>query len=430
MNALPATIGNTKLKVSVHDIQRAHAKLSASGAHKWLNCQASAWAEQHFPDESTEYADEGSRAHDMGKDCLMLGIDVDEWCQQKFGCDPEDLAEEDPDAAELYPIDMFESIQGYIEYVREQVEEATARNPDAVVLVEQRVDFSPWVPEGFGQLDLGIAADRTAYITDYKHGKGVFVDVTDNEQLMLYAAAFVNMFSHLFDFDTVEMTIYQPRVGNIKTYSISVEQLVNWLDSHVKPIAAKVWYALETGDLSGVEFNPKDEDTCRFCKAKVHCRARAERMLEMAQYDKEVALLTDAEVLKALPQASHLKKWAGDLETWARGQAEKGRKLPGFKLVEGRSNRKYSDESAVRNALLLEGYKEEQIFKPRKLLGITAMTKLLKGAKKLDTLIGTYVTKPRGKPVLAPASDPRPELNDAATTAAEFAAEDDATAQS
>lgn len=421
MSTLPTTLAGTQLKISVHDIQRAHAKLSASGAHKWLNCTASAWAESGFPDESTDYADEGTRAHDMGKDCLHLGIDVSDWCMQKFGREPEDLAEHDPDIADLYPLDMFECIQGYIEYVRDEIEQAKLRNPDAIVYIEERVDFSVWVPEGFGTADCVIISDGVIRVIDYKHGKGVFVEVEGNEQLMLYGGGAHNMFRHLFSYTEMQLTIYQPRVSNIRTYSTSAAQLENWLEAYVKPTAAKVWYALETGDLTGVEFNPMDEDTCRFCKAKVHCRARAQRMLDMAQFEKDTALMSDAEVLKVLPEASHLSKWAADLEKWARGQVEKGKKLPGFKLVEGRSTRKYSNEGAVKSVLIMEGYEEKQ-FTKTKLLGLTDMTKLLKGAKKLDTLLGSFIVKPKGKPVLVPASDPRPELNNAESTAAEFEA--------
>lgn len=406
--------------ISVHDITLAHARLSASGAHMWMNCGASAWAGDQFEDQGSEYADEGTRAHAICSDCLDQGIDTDEWCQAKFGCAPDELDEHDPDIADLYPIEMFEHAQAYVEFVHSEIEEAKLRNPDAIVYVERRVDFSPWVPEGFGTADCIIISDGVIKIIDFKFGKGVFVTVEENEQLMLYGLGAWNMFHHLFDITSLSLTVYQPRIGNIRTWDISVEQLLNWADAVVRPVAKRVWFALTEGDLTDVEFNPKDEDVCRFCKAKVHCRVRTEEALKMAQYTKEAALLTDAEVAAILPKVAPLKKWAGDLETWARTQAEKGARIAGWKLVEGRSNRKYADESAVRNTLLLEGFAEKDIYKPVKLLGVTAMTKLLKGAKKLDALLGAYITKPKGKPVLVPADDPRPELNDAASTAAEF----------
>lgn len=398
--------------MSVHDIPLAHARLSASGAHGWLNCSASAWASAQFPDESSEYADEGTRAHGIGADCLIADIDVDQWCVNKFGCEPEDLDDD------LYPIEMFECAQDYVDYVRSEIAEAKLRNPDAYVYIETRVDFSPWVREGFGTGDAVIMSDRIGRCLDYKHGKGVFVDVEDNEQLMLYALGAWNMFHHMFDIDTWELTIYQPRVGNIKTWSISVKELLHWAETVVKPTAARVWFALETGDLRDVEFNPKDEDVCRFCKARRHCRVRADQALDMAQYTKDTALLTDDEVVALLPQASLLKKWANDIATWAQAEAVKGKKFAGMKLVEGRSNRKYTDDDKVKHALILEGFKEDQFFKPKKLLGITAMEKLLKGKKAFNALLGSLVTKPKGKPTLVSADDPREALVDAKPDAA------------
>jgi hypothetical protein len=171
---------------------------------------------------------------------------------------------------------------------------------------------------------------------------------------------------------------------------------------------------METGDLSNVEFDASDYEACQFCKAKIHCRARRDRMIAMTQYEfRSPALLTDDEVIACLKEAQHLQKWAGDLETWALEEAGKGKKFAGKKLVEGRANRKYVDEGAVRTLLELEGYPPEQYMK-QKLLGITDMTALLKGKKKFDALLGEHVTKPRGKPVLVDEADPRPELDDKA----------------
>lgn len=405
--------------VSVHAIELAHAKLSASGSHMWLVCTASAWASAQFPDASSEYADEGTRAHAIGSECLEQDIDVQQWCNDRFGCDPEDLAEHDPVNAEQYPMEMFECMQEYVDFVHEEITKALLRNPDAIIFIEKRVDFSPWVREGFGTGDCIIISDGVIRIIDYKHGKGVFVEVTDNEQLMLYGLGGWNMFHHMFDIKRIELTIYQPRVGNIKTWDVTVDQLVNWAEYHVKPIAERVWHAMETGDLSDVEFNPKDVEVCRFCNARNHCRARADEALAMAKYMKEDALMSAEEVATLLPRMATLKKWANDLTTWAQAEAVKGKKFDGHKLVEGRSNRRYSDEGAVKTVLLLEGFNEPQIHKPRKLLGVTDMTKLLKGKKTFESLLGSHVMKPPGKPVLVEASDPRPELVEAVDAASQ-----------
>jgi hypothetical protein len=228
------------------------------------------------------------------------------------------------------------------------------------------------------------------------------------------------MFRHLFDLKRVVLNLYQPRIGNIAQWEISVEQLLEWAESQVKPTADRVWYAMETGDLSNVEFDASDYEACQFCKAKIHCRARRDRMVAMTQYEfQEPALLTDDEVIACLAEAKHLQKWAGDLETWALEQAGSGKKFAGKKLVEGRANRKYADEEAVKTALVLEGFQPVQFMKS-KLLGVTDMTALLKGKKKFEALLGDYVTKPRGKPVLVDETDPRPELDDKAKAAEGF----------
>lgn len=429
--------------MSVHEIQRAHAKLSASGAHRWMHCTASAWAELGFDDKASAFSEEGTRAHEWAGESLQAGIDAAAWLTRKRldielelssaikrinGHDyPEEIQaawDRRDEALEqletMYPDDMQEYVQDYIDYVQERIEQAKERNPDAIVFIEQRVDFSPWVPEGFGTGDCVIISDEVLDVTDLKYGKGVFVGVEENVQLMLYALGAWNMFRHLFHITRVVLNLYQPRIGNIAQWEITVDQLKEWADSVVKPTADRVWYAMETGDLSDVEFDASDAEACQFCKAKVHCRARRDRMIAMTRFEfQQPALLTDAEVIECLAEAEHLKKWAGDLESWALEEASKGKKFKGKKLVEGRANRRYTDEGAIRTILALEGFTPEQFLKS-KLLGVTDMTKLLKGKKTFDKLLGALVTKPRGKPVLVDDSDPRPELDEQAKAAEGF----------
>lgn len=411
---------------SVHEIDRAHAKLSASGAHRWMHCTASAWAETHYPDSTSSFAEEGTRAHAWASESLVAGIDAAEWYSRRLDEIANSAESQEAFVATReqfeadYPADMMEYVQGYIDFVHGRIAEAKGRNADAIVYIEQRVDFSPWVPEGFGTGDCVIVSDEVLDVTDLKYGKGVFVGVTENEQLMLYALGAWNMFRHLFDLKRVVLNLYQPRIGNIAQWEISVDQLLEWAESQVKPTAARVWYAMETGDLANVEFDPSDYEMCQFCRAKVHCRARRDRMIEMTKYEfAEPALLTDEEVIACLNEATHLQKWAGDLETWALTQATAGRKFAGKKLIEGRSNRKYTDEQTVRTILILEGYNAAQ-FTKQKLLGVTDMTALLKGKKKFEALLGAFITKPPGKPVLVDEDDPRPELDDKAKAAHGF----------
>lgn len=404
--------------VNVHLIDRAHAKLSASGSHRWLHCTASAWAESLFEDEGSEFAEEGTRAHGIGGDCLQQGINAAEWRDAKIAAMPD--ADSLAQFEEQHPDEMFDFVQDYLNYVREEIDAARAQNPDAIIIIEQRVDFSKWVPEGFGTADCIIICDGVIRVIDFKYGKGVFVAVLDNEQLLLYGAGAWNMFQHLFTADVMQLHLFQPRIGNVASWEISEDMLLNWLEYHVKPVAEKVWHALQTGDLSDVEFKP-DAEVCRFCKAKVHCRARKERMVAMASYNFVApALLTDQEVVECLDEAEHLGKWANDLKAWALKKAETGSVLTDSrgkqirKLVEGRSTRRYTDERAVRATLLLEGFTPALIYKS-KLLGITDMTALLHGKKALDSILGPFITKPRGKPVLVPMDDPRDEIDDRAS---------------
>lgn len=390
---------------NVHAIDLAHAKLSASGAHRWMHCTASAWMERHFPDVGTEYSEEGTRAHDVGSTCIVKQWTVDEWVEH--------YCESIPELEDLYPVEMLDHVQDYVNYVNERIDQI-ADLPMGMSLygVEQRVNFSRWVPEGFGTADFWcyLPLDLTAEVIDYKHGKGVMVHVEDNEQTMLYALGVWEQLQAKGLFPKqFRITIYQPRIGNVRTWTISTEQLLRWADRVLQPRAKIVWASLVNDSLDGVEFDPSDPEMCRFCKAKIHCRARTDARLAMAKYEKDVALMTDKEVEAVLGEADHLAKWAHDLKTWAAERAAKRMKVRGWKLVPGRANRKYLSERRVRALLRMEGYTDEQIYEPRKLLGLTKMTTLVRGAKRLENLLGDLIVKPLGKPVLVPESDPREE---------------------
>lgn len=408
----------------VHAIDREHAKLSASGAHRWMNCTASAWMEAHFPDMATEYSAEGTRAHTMASECIEHRITVDQWMDEKrrdivlFHCelfpepDHEGAAKALEEFDEQHPVDMQDHVQQYVTYVLDQIEKVEAFGSEFILHgVEERMNFSRWVPEGFGTTDFWcyFINDGIADVTDYKHGKGVLVHVEDNEQTMCYALGVWEKLNSMgIKPKQFRITVYQPRIGNVRTWWIDTEQLLRWADRTLAPVAAKVWESLTQDTLDPVEFDPGDAETCRFCKAKINCRARAEARLDMAKYAKEVALMADWEVEAVLPEADHLVKWANDLKAWAQMRAAKGLPVKGWKLVEGRSNRKYADDRRVARVLRLEGYKEDEIYEPRKLLGITKMTALVHGAKKLERMLGSLIVKPTGKPVLVPESDPRP----------------------
>ena len=288
----------------------------------------------------------------------------------------------------------------YCSYVMEQLTEAKTHCKDPQVLVEQRLDFSKWIPEGFGTGDCLIVADDVLHIIDFKYGLGVLVEAEDNPQMMYYALGALDIYDGIYDITSVKMTIFQPRRENVSTFTIKKEDLLKWADDFLKPTAE-------------LAFNGEGEfkagDHCTFCKAKATCRKRAEYNLELAKYDFEMpASLSETEIAAILPKIDDLTAWAADIKEYALQQALSGTEYPGFKVVEGRANRKYTDEEAVAFVVKDNGYDPYE----KKLLGITAMTSLL-GKKKFEELLGALITKPQGKPTLVPASDKRPALNTA-----------------
>ena len=364
-----------------------HAFLSASSSHRWLNCPPSAKLCAEQEDRASPYAQEGTDAHSL--------------CQYKvekaLGRDTEDPTEN----LDYYNNEMENCAESYCEYVLEQIEEAKKLCPDPQVLIEQRLDFSKWVEKGFGTGDCVIIADDTLQIIDYKHGLGVLVEADHNPQMMCYALGALEMFDFIYDIQTVRMTIFQPRRENISTFTMSKADLLAWANEVLAPTAALAYEGKG-------EF--KAGDHCQFCKVKATCRKRAEYNLELAKYDFAMPdTLEETEIAAILSKIDSLVSWASDLKEYALAQAISGTHYEGFKVVEGRSNRKYTDDNAVAAAVETAGFDPYE----KKLLGITAMTSLL-GKKKFEELLGSYITKPQGKPALVPETDKRPAMNTAA----------------
>ena len=375
--------------------ERAHAKLSASGSHRWLACPGSVRLESQFPDQSSEYAAEGTAAHELAE--LMLHYKLGELNQRQY-----DAQLKKHKAGEHYSQEMHEYMETYTDLVIERINTTRSETPDATVLLEHRLDFSPWVPDGFGTGDVVIISEGTVEIIDLKYGKGIPVSAWENSQMRLYALGAYHEFSFIYDVDTVKMTIVQPRLDNISEDTLTVEELLDWAEKVVKPKAQEA--LSDDGELVA-------GDHCRFCRARHTCRVRAEANLALARYDfQDPNLLSLEEIGEVLAKADELKAWVGDVEKYALEQAHKhGVKIPGWKLVEGRSNRRYKDEDQVAERLISEGYSEKDIFQ-KKLLGISKMEKVV-GKLSFQELLGDLVIKPAGKPVLVPESDKRPELN-------------------
>lgn len=367
-----------------HHTERAHALLSASSSHRWLNCPPSAvLADKHPQPADSPAAAEGTAAHELAEHKLRRALKL----------------RSDYPASDLIDEDMQEHTDGYVTFVLEQYKAAKERTPDAQILVEQRLDFSDIVPDGFGTGDALIIDDTTLHIIDLKYGQGVLVDAENNPQMKLYALGALNLLGYLYDVDEVAMTIYQPRRDNISTWRCSVDDLHTWAAETVAPVAKLA--AAGEGDFTA-------GDWCGFCPIKATCRARADKNLEIAQHEfRRPAELTDTEIADVLTRLPEVKKWATDVEKYANTAAiDHGKKFPGFKLVEGRSARKFTDPHAVATAAIDAGYPDVY---EKKLLGITAMEKYLTKPVFADVL-GGLVIKPAGKPTLVPASDRRPEI--------------------
>jgi len=357
-----------------------HSIYSASGAHRWMNCPPSAQLEQQFPSETSTYAEEGTAAHDLAEHKLKKALKM----RSKKPTSP------------YHSDEMDEYTDLYVEYCLELIESSKENCSDLQILIEQKLDFSDYVPEGFGTGDLVVVGNGTLHVVDLKYGRGVIVSAEKNPQMMLYALGALSLFDMLYDIEKVSMAIVQPRVDNFSTWEITVEELLKWAEEELKPKALLA----STG---GGEFCAGDH--CRFCRAKNQCRARAVKNLELLKYEfQDPALLTDEEIAEIIGLADELAKWAGDIYTYATALAiNEGREWDGFKLVEGRTRRKYTDETAVAETAKEAGYSD--IFK-QSLITITEMEKLM-GKKKFNDILGNLVEKPKGKLTLVPETDKR-----------------------
>ena len=365
---------------------KGHAILSASSSDRWLHCPPSARLCEAYEDKGSDYAAEGTDAHTLCEYRL----------KQALGIPAEDPIEN----LSWYNEEMEECAAGYAAYVVELLEAAKQACSDPVVMIEQRVDFSRWVQEGFGTADCILIADGVLNIVDYKHGKGVEVSAVANPQMQLYALGALEIFDGIYDIDTVRMTIFQLRKSNISVDQMDKAGLYEWADTE---LTQKAHLAYEgQGDFSCGEW-------CRFCKAKAECRERATANLALARYEFQApALLDDEEIADILGKVDALTAWASDVKEYALQQAISGKEWTGWKLVEGRSNRKYTSEAAVSAAVESAGFDPYE----RKVLGVTAMQKLL-GKTHFEELLAPYIEKPQGKPALVPESDKRPAMNTA-----------------
>ena len=374
---------------------RAHARLNASSSHRWMMCPPSVRLSEQFADKPSSYAEEGTFLHEL--------------CELKLHRYLGDMAPDVIEAqyaehrdSEFYTQEAETVTDEYIAFCVETIEAVKSSCPDPLIMVEHRLDYSEYVPEGYGTGDLVIVADGVIEVIDFKGGRGVRVDAHRNSQLMLYGLGALLEFDPLYDVHKVRVTIVQPRLSNTSTYEIAADELVRWAEKEVRPRAL-------------LAYEGKGEfcagDWCRFCKARYTCRKRSEYHMQLAERDfRQPDLLSDEEITDILPIADSLNNWVQDLLAYATQQAVEGKSWPGYKLVAGRSNRKYTSEAEVIKAATEAGYTD--IYKTT-LLGVGDLEKRL-GRKKFNEVLGMYVIKPVGAPTLVPDSDPRKPYSSAA----------------
>lgn len=364
---------------------RDHALLSASSAHRWLACPPSAVAAEAYPDQDTEYTREGTLAHEVAEAVASGTVDpdilLDDW-SKTGGADGVDMT-------------MIGHAVAYRDYIEEQKKSA-----DAVVLLEQRVDFSPWVPEGFGTCDCIIIQGDTLTIIDYKYGQGVAVDAKDNPQMKLYALGALNDYGFVYDVKRVEMHIFQPRLDNISRDETTVAELLGWADKTVKPLAEKAAKGKGT-------HNPGEH--CRFCPHAGRCRSLTKLCTEYVETHSlrvAVPILAPHEVAEVIRMEPLISLWLKRVKDQALATLMDGGEIPGFKVVEGKQgNRKWADDLKV-NAALQPLYRLEEYTKTE-LLTVAQMEKAL-GKPKVAELLGDLITREPGRPTIAPITDKRP----------------------
>lgn len=368
--------------------EKSHALLSASGSHKWLKCPPSARLEEKFPDKTSEFMEEGTLAHEIAefkvKSYFLEPIPKATYTRRlnKFKKEAR------------FDNEMLIHTDTYLEYIKG---EAMQSNSKPFIVVEQKIDFNKYVPEGFGTADCVLINGNTLQVIDFKYGKGVKVDAEDNPQMKLYALGVLEQYGMLYNIQNIKMSIVQPRIDNVSSYEMPVENLIEWGENVVKPQAQKAFMGL--GEyLQG--------EHCKFCKAKGACEFRAkENMQIVEEIQKTTGVVSNAELGEMITKTDGIEQWLKDIKTYALEQLLKGHEVPGWKAVEGKSNRKLVDVDKAFEILEANGY-DSAILYEKKPLTLTQLEKTI-GKSKIAEAIGDYIEKPKGAPTLAKESDKR-----------------------
>lgn len=366
-----------------------HALLGASSAARWIACTPSARATEGLPNQESTYAAEGTRAHEVCEKALRYKLA--KWEAGK----PFDLLSDW--AQQSMPAEMFNAANQYVSFLHDQWVGFSCRPG---VFIEQEVDVSRWVPGGFGTCDCLMIGGGLLHIIDFKYGQGVPVSPVRNPQLMYYALGAYALFDGLESIDTVRMSIVQPRIQEEpETWELPLSDLLSWAREVLQPAAEMAWRGEGT-------FCPGEH--CRFCKAHPGCRGWQEKYGPLAGFEPlpQPAALSDEELGEWLQKVEGLAAYARELEDYAQTALLEGRTLPGWKLVQGRSTRKWTDQDAAFRQMEADGIDEAMLY-TRTPISLTAAEKML-GKKKFAEVMSAFITRAPGAPKLAKDSDPRP----------------------
>lgn len=389
---------------------RQHALLSPSGAHRWLACTPSARLEAQFPDSTSEYAAEGTLAHELCELKLRSYVEATPKRTQT-------MALNKLKKKELWSDEMVGHAETYLDFIKET---ALAMQDKPHIVIEKRVDITQWVPEGSGIADCILIGGGILHIIDFKYGKGVPVSAEANEQLRLYALGAYAAYSLIYPIKTVRHSIVQPRISSeVSTWECTIEDELAF-GEYVKERAA-------LADKGDGDFAPS-ADVCRFCRAKATCRARAEQNVKLAFEEKDgipvtshkPELLTPDEVGIYLAYGADVAKWVSELESYALSECLAGREIAGWKAVEGRSSRVWSDQEEAFKAIVANGTPEAMLYETTP-LSLAKVEKLV-GKKNFEAVAGEYVVKQPGKPTLVSSDDKRPAITNKVTAEEAFKA--------
>lgn len=382
--------------------ERAHALLSASGAHRWLVCTPSARLEEQFPDTTSDAAKEGTLAHELAELKLRHYFYKGSFGKQKYARAVNKLKKQ-----ELWQDEMDGYTEEYLDYVKAA---ALKFESSPYVAIEKKVGLGAYIPDGFGTADCILIGGGVLQVIDFKYGKGIFVSAEENPQMKLYALGAYNAYSLLYPIREIKLTIVQPRLDGISEWGCSLEHLLAF-GGYVKQRAALA--------INGDGAYAPGEHQCRFCRARAQCRARAEENVKLAFFtEKKPPLLTDAEVGGYLTQGGDVARWLKDLQEYALAQCLAGKEIPGWKAVEGRGSREWTDMEQAFGKLEENGIAEAMLWEKRPLT--LAQVEKIVGKKDFALLVGDYVVKNPGKPALVAEADKRPAITNKITAEEAF----------